>query len=106
MSTKKQGRSGLGLEAQADIIKYCVAHEKGELLADYCEVYTGTELSGCVELRKAIEHCKKEDAVLIIAKTDFFALAEREALLVSIRTRAALSAKKARHEPTGGTNEL
>lgn len=50
-----------------------VSHtRKGELLADYCEVYTGTELSGCVELRKAIEHCKKEDAVLIIAKTDRF----------------------------------
>lgn len=129
VSTHKQGKSGLGLAAQEDIIKHFVASEKGELIADYHEVYTGKELSGCTELRKAIEHCKREGAVLIIAKTDrfrntvealqiynemegniyfcdlphtdkftltlFFALAEREALIVSIRTKAALAAKKA-----------
>ena len=38
--------------------------------------------------------------------TLFFALAEREALITSIRTKAALAAKKARREQTGGTNEL
>lgn len=129
VSTHKQGKSGLGLAAQEDIIKHFVESEKGELVADYHEVYTGKELSGCTELRKAIEHCKREGATLIIAKTDrfrntiealqiydemegniyfcdlphtdkftltlFFALAEREALIVSIRTKAALAAKKA-----------
>ena len=129
--------SGLGLEAQADIIQHFVNAEHGELLADYCEVYTGKELSGCVELRKAMAHCKRVGAILIIAKTDrfrntiealqiydemgtgniyfcdlpssdkftltlFFALAEREATIVSIRTKAALDAKKARNEPRCG----
>ena len=129
VSTMKQGASGLGLAAQTEIIEHFVKAEKGELIADYHEVYTGKELSGCVELRKAMQHCKNEGATLIIAKTDrfrntiealqiyddmegniyfcdlphtdkftltlFFALAEREALIVSIRTKAALAAKKA-----------
>lgn len=37
--------------------------------------------------------------------TLFFALAEREALIVSIRTKQALDAKKARGEKTGGASE-
>lgn len=137
VSTKRQGKSGLGLDAQSNIIDYFVKNEGGTLIADYAEVYTGTELSGCTELRKAIEHCKKENAILIIAKTDrfrntlealqvleevgenniffcdlphtdkftltlFFSIAEREALLISLRTKAALDAKKARGELTGG----
>ena len=141
VSTPKQGRSGLGLEAQKGIIDYFVEKDKGKLLADYVEVYTGTELSKCTELKKAIQFAKEHDAKLIIAKTDrfrntlealqiyeeigdgkiifcdlpstdkftltlFFALAEREALITSIRTKAALAAKKARGEQTGGTNEL
>ena len=140
VSTKKQGNSGLGLEAQKEIIRFFVERASGEWIADYEECYTGTELSGCVELRKAMEHAKKEDAILIIAKSDrfrntiealqvyeemgegqlmfcdlprtdkftltlFFALAEREALLVSIRTKQALAAKKARGEALGANCE-
>lgn len=138
VSTKKQGSSGLGLEAQSDIIDYFVKAEKGDLIADFEEVYTGTELSGCTELRKAIKLCREMDATLIIAKSDrfrstiealqileevgenrimfcdlphtdkftltlFFAIAEREALLISLRTKAALKAKKERGELTGGS---
>lgn len=141
VSTQKQGRSGLGLESQKNIIDYFVEREGGELIADFCEVYTGTELTKCTELGEAIDFCKENNAKLIIAKTDrfrntlealqilekvgegniifcdlpntdkftltlFFALSEREALLVSIRTKAALAAKKKRNEQTGGTKEL
>lgn len=141
VSTEKQSRSGLGMEAQKNIIEYFVKAEQGELIADFRECYTGTELSGCTELRNAIDFCKKEGATLVIAKTDrfrntiealevyeelgdgnilfcdlphtdkftltlFFALAEREALLVSIRTKAALDAKRDRREETGGTVSL
>lgn len=136
VSTAKQGRSKLGLSAQQTIIEHFVQVEGGELIADYCEVYTGTELSGCSQLRKAIEHCKSSGATLIIAKTDrfrntvealqifdevggniyfcdlpstekfmltlFFALAEREALLISIRTKAALGAIKKNIAENGG----
>lgn len=137
VSTKKQGRSGLGLEAQMDIIKYFVNVEGGELIADYCETYTGKDLNGCRELKNAISKCKETGAKLIIAKSDrfrntlealqileevgekniifcdlphtdkftltlFFAIAEREALITSIRTKQALNAKKERGEKTGG----
>ena len=128
VSTKKQGESKLGLEAQKDIIAYFTAD--GELLADYSEVYTGKDLEGCTELKKAIQHCKESGATLVLAKTDrfrnvrqalgvmeqlpnqimfcdlpnsdeftltlFFALAEREAKILSIRTKAGLAAKKKR----------
>lgn len=133
VSTKKQGATRLGLEAQKITIDYFVKAENGVLIEDYEEVYTGTDLQGCVNLRKAIIHCKAIDAILIIAKTDrfrntiealqiyeemgdgniyfcdlphtdkftltlFFALSEREALLASIRTKAAFAAKRARGE--------
>lgn len=133
VSTQKQGRSGLGLEAQREIIRYFVEREQGEIVADYTEVYTGKDLQGCKELRKAMTHAKEVGAVLVIAKSDrfrntqealqiyddmgegnimfcdlphtdkftltlFFALAEREALIISIRTKQALRAKAARGE--------
>ena len=135
VSTKKQGGSGLGLEAQKEIIRYFIERDGGDWIADYEECYTGTDLSGCAELKKAMDFAMKNNAVLIIAKTDrfrntiealqvydrmgegnimfcdlphtdkftltlFFALAEREALIVSIRTKQALDANKARGEKT------
>lgn len=140
VSTKKQNSSGLGLAAQKEIIRYFIERDEGDWVADYEECYTGTELSGCIELRKAMEHAKQVGAILIIAKSDrfrntaealkiyeemgdgnlmfcdlphtdkftltlFFALAEREALLVSIRTKQALAAKKERGEATGGASD-
>lgn len=73
VSTKKQGRSGLGLEAQKEIIRFCVDANNGELVADYCEgAHTGKDLKGCIMLRKAISHAQALGAKLIIAKADRF----------------------------------
>ncbi len=72
VSTQKQGRSGLGLEAQKSIISYFVDEANGELIADYFETYTGKNLHGCTELQKAMEFAKKNDAILVIAKSDRF----------------------------------
>lgn len=140
VSTKRQGASGLGLDAQKEIIRYFIERDGGDWIADYEECYTGTDLSGCAELKKAMDFARENNAVLIIAKTDrfrntiealqvydrmgdgnimfcdlphtdkftltlFFALAEREALIVSIRTKQALDAKKARGEKTGGASD-
>ena len=71
-STQKQGKSGLGLEAQLSIINYFVNEAQGELIADFHEVYTGKNLHGCVELQKAMEYAKKNNATLVVAKTDRF----------------------------------
>lgn len=70
VSTKKQGRSGLGLKGQLDLIEY--HSQYGEIIAKFKEVYTGTELSGCVELWKAIDMAKKNNAKLILARSDRF----------------------------------
>ncbi len=72
VSTQKQGRSGLGLEAQKSIISFFVDEANGELIADYYETYTGKNLHGCTELQKAMEFAKKNDAILVIAKSDRF----------------------------------
>ena len=123
VSTKKQGDSGLGLNAQSDIIDYFI--KDGKVIETFSEVYTGTDLVHCVQLRKAIDCCKKNGAKLIIYKSDrfrnlddalavmaelgegnlvccdipnadrftfilFFAIAEREALLIALRTKQAL----------------
>jgi hypothetical protein len=39
VSTFKQNRSGLGLEAQKEIIRYFVGRDGGVLIADYSECY-------------------------------------------------------------------
>lgn len=72
VSTQKQGKSGLGLEAQKSIISYFVDEANGELIADFHETYTGKNLHGCVELQKAMEYAKKNDAILVVAKSDRF----------------------------------
>lgn len=128
VSTAKQGASGLGLDAQSEIIRYFVEKEHGVILEDFCEVHSGKDLSECMQLQLAMRTAKKANATLIIAKTDrfrnvsqalevldvmggnvmfcdipntdrftltlFFALAERERLITSIRTKQALKAKK------------
>lgn len=71
-STQKQGKSGLGLEAQMSIINFFVGEVDGVLIADFYEVYTGKNLHGCVELQKAMEYAKKNNATLVIAKSDRF----------------------------------
>lgn len=73
VSTQKQGQSGLGLESQETLIRGMLPYlGGGEIVADYCEVYTGTDLRGCKELQKAIKHAKDLGGVLIIARTDRF----------------------------------
>ena len=72
VSTERQGRSGLGLAAQKATVEYFVKVEQGELITEFREVYTGTELSRCKELQKAIELCIKNNYILAIARTDRF----------------------------------
>lgn len=69
VSTDKQGRSGLGLEAQ----RACVVSRVhlGHLIGEYTEVVSGrARRTKRPELAKAIEHAKKEGATLIVAKLD------------------------------------
>lgn len=125
---KGQRKKGWDSLTQKNVIEYFVNYENGELIADFEDSYIGKDLDGCIELKNAISCCKKNNAILIIAKTDkfnsvkdalhlydemhgdiyfcdlphtdkstltlFFALAERDTLLVSIRTKQALDVIK------------
>lgn len=68
VSTKEQGQSGLGLEAQQATIRAFLKPDD-VLIAEYEEVGSGKQDSR-PELMKAIEHAKREGAVLLIAKLD------------------------------------
>lgn len=71
VSTDKQGKSGLGLDAQRRDIQlyldnYCV---DCELIAEYTDVESGSN-SDRPELNQAIAQCKLDGAVLLVAKLD------------------------------------
>ena len=69
VSTQKQGYSGLGLEAQKEIIQNHLREITP--IAEYTEIESGRKTDkGRPQLRNALEHCRKEGAVLIVAKLD------------------------------------
>ena len=72
VSTDKQGRSGLGIEAQAAAVSQHIRQAGCELLATYTEVETGKKdsLGNRPELRKAIAHAKRCKGTLVVAKLD------------------------------------
>lgn len=138
VSTDKQGKSGLGLEAQREAVARYVAANGVDLIGEHIEVETGkgaNALSKRPELVAALATAKREKAGLIIAKLDrlarnvhfisglmetgvefavadmpnadrfqlhlFAALAEKEAEVISQRTKAALAAAKERGTELG-----
>lgn len=131
VSTKQQGESGLGLEAQQSYIKHFYGNEK--IIATYTEIASAKTITQRPVLQQAIHHCIEKNAVLLVAKIDrlsrktedalsifsqlnerlescdvphldkftltlYMAIADRERELISLRTRQALAAKKARGE--------
>ena len=71
VSTDRQGRSGLGLEAQqAAVRQYVSGH--GQLTAEYTEVETGKRADR-PNLTKALAHARRQGATLVIAKLDCLA---------------------------------
>lgn len=70
VSTERQGRSGLGLAAQHRKISDFVTGA-GTLIAEFCDVQSGRDDSR-VELQRAIQLAKRENAKIIIARLDRF----------------------------------
>jgi DNA invertase Pin-like site-specific DNA recombinase len=68
VSSQKQGESGLGLEAQKQAVLAFV--RDNELLNEFVEIETGTKKKDRPQLRAALQLCKKENAILVIAKLD------------------------------------
>lgn len=69
VSTDRQGRSGLGLEAQREAVRGYVAQRAGAVLDEFTEVETGKR-SDRPELAAALETCRRHKATLVIAKLD------------------------------------
>lgn len=69
VSTKAQGASGLGLDAQRDSVERYVAGMSGHLIASFEEIESGKRVDR-VNLRAALELCRTAKATLVIAKLD------------------------------------
>jgi DNA invertase Pin-like site-specific DNA recombinase len=69
VSTERQGRSGLGLDAQRDAVARHVAGAGGQVVAEFEEVESGRK-SDRPELAAALAACRARRATLLIAKLD------------------------------------
>jgi DNA invertase Pin-like site-specific DNA recombinase len=73
VSTAKQGRSGLGLEAQRAAVQAFAAAEHLEIVAEYTEVETGKgadALERRPQLAAALKHAKRSAGAVCVAKLD------------------------------------
>ena len=72
VSSRKQGQSGLGIEAQRATVEAYMRANNCELIMEYVEVESARRdsLRKRPALRQALAHCKREHAVLIVAKLD------------------------------------
>ncbi len=136
VSTRAQGESGLGLEAQRAAVSGFV---RGPIVAEFTEVESGKH-NQRAQLALAIDRAKREGAILVIAKLDrlsryasfiftlrdsgvnfqcvdmpdantltigiFATLAQHERELISSRTKAALQAKIAQGAQLGKPENL
>lgn len=70
VSTEKQGRSGLGLDAQRAIIKHNADVYNLEIVSEFEEVMSGGSMIERFQLKRAIKYCVETGATLIVAKVD------------------------------------
>lgn len=69
VSTRQQGQSGLGLEAQQAAIAAHVLATHATVIAAYTEIESGTH-SARPQLTAALARCRDTNAILVIAKLD------------------------------------
>jgi DNA invertase Pin-like site-specific DNA recombinase len=69
VSTDKQGRSGLGLEAQREAVTRCLNGGNWTLAAEYVETESGKR-SDRLKLAAALAHAKAIGATVVFAKLD------------------------------------
>lgn len=78
VSTKKQGESGLGLSAQRAIVCHFV--DCNTLAGEVTEVASAKNLDGRPLLQQAIETCRAEGHILVVAKIDRLSRKTEDAL--------------------------
>lgn len=82
VSTARQGRSGLGLEAQREAISNYLRSHGGEQVAEFVEVESGRR-NDRPQLHAALAACRTYSATLVIARLD--RLARNAVFLLSLR---------------------
>src|SRR5215472_3491493 len=83
VSTARQGRSGLGLEAQREAVRQFVAMRGGKIIVpEFVEVESGKR-NDRPELDKALKRCRVTGATLVVAKLD--RLSRNAAFLMNLR---------------------
>jgi DNA invertase Pin-like site-specific DNA recombinase len=144
VSSERQGKSGLGLDAQRQAVERFAAEHGFAIVETYAEVETGKgadALDRRPQLAAALRRAKAERCPVIVAKLDrlsrdvafisglmaqrvpfivaelgpdvdpfmlhvYAALAEKERAMISVRTRDALAAAKARGVRLGNRTNL
>lgn len=86
VSTVKQGRSGLGMEAQREAIRSFLAGRGWPPLMEFCEVETGKN-SARPQLEAALAACRNRRACLVVAKLD--RLSRDAAFLLTLQNSGA-----------------
>ena len=93
VSTARQGKSGLGLDAQREAVRQFVTSRAGRIIApEFVEVESGKR-NDRPELVKALKRCRLTSATLVVAKLD------NAAFLMTLRDSCGVKATQAKaHE--------
>lgn len=70
VSTAKQGRSGLGLEAQQSAVRGYLNGGSWDLIGEAVEIESGKRADNRPQLQEALRLCRTTGATLIVAKLD------------------------------------
>jgi DNA invertase Pin-like site-specific DNA recombinase len=87
VSTAKQGRSGLGLDAQKEAVRHHLNGGSWELLEEFKEIESGKRDTNRPKLQEALRLCKLTGATLIVAKLD--RLSRDAAFLLTLQNSGA-----------------
>lgn len=69
VSTARQGKSGLGLEAQQEAVRHYLSRGAGAVIGAYTEIESGSHADR-PQLQLALQQCRREKATFLIAKLD------------------------------------
>jgi DNA invertase Pin-like site-specific DNA recombinase len=69
VSTDRQGRSGLGLDAQREAVRQFLAVRPASVITEYTEIESGSK-NDRPQLAFALDACRKHRATLLLAKLD------------------------------------
>jgi len=69
VSTARQGKSGLGLEAQQEAVRHYLGRGAGAVIGEYTEIESGSHTDR-PQLQLALQQCHQAKATLLIAKLD------------------------------------